>query len=86
VTKAPEPSRPQLSLVGTVFNESEGIGIFLDPSTRNIVRLRTGEGHGGWILRTVRGREATLQKDSATVILALPPPAGGTDQVSEPQL
>jgi len=75
------PSRPQLALVGAIANETEGIAIFVNQATRDIVRLRTGENHAGWVLRSVRGREATLQKDRDTVILALPTP---TEQNPEP--
>jgi general secretion pathway protein N len=46
----------------------------MDEATRDIVRLRTGENHDGWVLRSVRGREATLEKGPETAILALPDP------------
>ncbi|HLH87368.1 MAG TPA: hypothetical protein VKX28_02815 [Xanthobacteraceae bacterium] len=65
------PQRPQLSLVGTVAG-AEGIAVFIDQSSQSIVRLRTGEGHDGWVLRTVGPREVTLQNDRDTAILALP--------------
>jgi general secretion pathway protein N len=67
-----EPQRPQLSLVGTVGG-AEGIAVFIDQSNQSVVRLRTGEGHDGWVLRTVGPREVTLQNDGDTAILALPP-------------
>ncbi len=54
-----EPEKPRLSLVGTVGGE-DGIAVFVDQATQAIVRLRTGEGHDGWVLRTVGGREVTL--------------------------
>jgi general secretion pathway protein N len=69
-----EPDRPRLALVGAVVGDAEGIAVFLDQTNQAIVRLRTGENHSGWILRSVRGREATLQKDRETVLLALPAP------------
>jgi general secretion pathway protein N len=69
-----EPDRPRLALVGAVAGDAEGIAIFVDETTRSIVRLRTGENHLGWTLRSVKGREATLQKDRQTVLLALPAP------------
>jgi hypothetical protein len=68
------PVRPQLALVGTVANETEGIGIFVDQITNNIVRLRMGEGHAGWILRAVRAREVVLQNDQQTEVLTFPRP------------
>jgi hypothetical protein len=70
--KPAEPERPQLVLVGTVVNSSEGFGIFLDRATNTIVRLKTGESHDGWILRSVQGRQATLEKDQHIAMLALP--------------
>jgi general secretion pathway protein N len=76
-----EPDRPRLALVGAVVGEAEGIAVFLDQTNQAIVRLRTGENHSGWILRSVKGREATLQKDRETVLLALPAP---TDPVAFP--
>jgi hypothetical protein len=50
--------------------------VFINNATREIVRLKTGEGHSGWILRSVKGREAVLEKNRRTVVLELPPPAG----------
>ena len=66
-----EPERPRLSLVGTVGGE-QGIAVFVDQATQAIVRLRTGEGHDGWVLRAVGGREVTLQNDRNTAVLTLP--------------
>jgi hypothetical protein len=65
-----EPERPRLSLVGTVGGE-QGIAVFVDQSTQAIVRLRTGEGHDGWVLRAVGGGEVTLQNDRETAVLRL---------------
>ena len=70
----PEPDNPRLALVGAIAGEREGIGIFLDERTRDIVRLKTGESHLGWVLTSVKGREATLSKDRETVLLSLPSP------------
>jgi general secretion pathway protein N len=76
-SKPAEPNQPLLSLVGTVVGGSEGIGIFLDQATKAVVRLRTGQDHAGWILRSVRGREATFDKGQRTATLALPAPTEG---------
>jgi len=71
-----QPRRPLLALVGAIAGETEGFAIFLDETTKGIVRLKTGESHSGWTLRIVKGREATLQKGRETAILAIPnPPA-----------
>jgi len=69
-----EPDRPQLVLVGAIASGSEGIAVFLDQATNNVIRLRTGQDHSGWVLRSVKGREATLQKDQQTTTLTLPVP------------
>jgi len=83
-----EPDRPRLALVGAVVGEAEGIAVFVDQATRGIIRLRTGENHSGWILRSVKGREATLEKDRETILLALPAPGeqarGGLEPDPQP--
>jgi hypothetical protein len=61
-----------LTLVGTVAGENEGVAVFIDTATRDTVRLRTGEGHGGWILQSIERRAVTLQKGDQTEMLALP--------------
>jgi general secretion pathway protein N len=73
VARPSEPERPQLSLVGTVASDDEGFGIFLDQS-KTALRLKIGEDHQGWKLRSVQGREAVLEKDQQSVTLALPQP------------
>jgi general secretion pathway protein N len=70
-----EPDRPRLALIGAVVTETEGIAVFIDELTRNIVRLKTGEGHTGWSLRAVKKREVLLQKAGETVTLLLPLPS-----------
>jgi len=73
------PERPQLTLVGTVIGDATSIAVFVRTMTKDTVRLRMGEGHDGWILRSVKGREATLQKDSETAVLGLMPSGASTD-------
>jgi general secretion pathway protein N len=60
-----------LALVGAIAADGEGIAVFLDESTRGVVRLKTGEGHSGWVLRAVKGREATLQRNQETAVFAI---------------
>jgi general secretion pathway protein N len=69
-----EPERPRLTLLGTIVGESGSIGVFLDPATQDVIRLRTGEAHDAWMLRSVRGREVGLEKNRLTAILSLPAP------------
>jgi hypothetical protein len=68
------PQHPNLTLVGTVAGENEGVAVFIDTATRDTVRLRTGEGHSGWILQSIERRAATLQKGGQTETLAMPKP------------
>ena len=74
VSKPKEPERPPLSLIGTIASGHERFGIFLDRSTKAALRLRIGEDHQGWKLRSVQGREAVLEKDQQAFVLALPEP------------
>jgi general secretion pathway protein N len=69
-----EPTRPPLALVGAVVGESDAIAIFIDQTTKAVVRLKTGQDHDGWVLSSVKGREATLQKDQLIAVFALPVP------------
>jgi general secretion pathway protein N len=73
------PDNPPLKLVGTVIGDAVSMGIFIDQGTSNIVRLRTGEGHAGWTLASIAGRDATFEKDHRQVTLALPA-RNGTEQ------
>lgn len=72
----PEPERPALNLVGIVSGTDDGLAVFINSTTRDIVRLRTGEGHEGWILRSVKGREVMFEKNHRNVVIEMPP-AGG---------
>ena len=53
--------------------------MFLERSTRAVVRLHTSESHEGWVLRSIEGREATLEKAGDSTVLALAPPGGGPE-------
>ena len=48
--------------------------MFLDQATNNVIRLRTGQDHLGWVLRSVKGREATLEKNQQSTTLEFPQP------------
>jgi hypothetical protein len=72
--KPPRVERPQLSLVGTIAGGDESFGIFVDQTTKTALRLRIGEDYQGWRLRSVQGREVTLERDQQSTILSLPPP------------
>jgi hypothetical protein len=68
----PEPEKPQLSLVGVVAGVSDGFAVFLNDTTHDIIRLKLGEGNDGWVLRSVKGREAVLEKNHRTAVIGLP--------------
>lgn len=79
-----EPQRPTLTLVGTVIGGNEAIAVFLDKTTREVVRLHTSESHDGWLVRSIDGREAKLEKGPDAAVLALIPP-GGAPEVATAQ-
>ncbi len=68
------PERPRLSLIGTIVGAASGFGLFIDPSTKAVIRLKTGKAYRGWVLRTVREREVVLEKNHLNAILSLPTP------------
>jgi hypothetical protein len=67
----PEPDRPLLTLLGVVAGDTVSVGIFTDQSDKPPFNLRIGEGYQGWVLRTVRGREAIFEKSNRTATLTL---------------
>jgi len=67
-----------VSLIGTVVGTDVQIGIFLEQATHNVVRLRLGEDHQGWVLRLVKAREATLVKDVEQTLVLDPAPGDAT--------
>src|SRR5262245_52250917 len=70
--------RPQLSLVGTIVaDDDQSFGIFVDQTTRASLRLKIGEDHLGWKLRSVYGREVTFERDQQITIFSLPQPFDG---------
>jgi general secretion pathway protein N len=74
----PRVERPQLSLVGTIAGDEQSFGIFVDQTTEAALRLKLGEDYQGWKLRSVQGREVTLERDQHTTILSLPQPGTTT--------
>lgn len=80
--REPEPLR--LALVGTIIGEKEGFGVFVDDATKSVVRLRAGEAYNGWILRSLRGREVTLEKDDQVKNLSLPRPSEDIPKAARP--
>jgi len=77
-----EPERPQFSLVGTIAGDEDKFGIFVDQTTKAVIRLRVGEDFQGWKLRSVQGREATLEKNQLSVVLALPQPSSSQPAIA----
>lgn len=83
--KPPEPDHPLLTIVGTIVSTHDSIGVFIDPATNEVIRIHTGQEHGGWVLRSVHGREANFEKNERTATLALPAP-GETPAAAAPAL
>lgn len=78
VIRQAAPQQLNLVLIGTVVRDAEGIGVFIDQTTKELVRIRIGEGYSGWVLRSVRTREATLEKEHQSETLSLPGPGGNS--------
>lgn len=72
----PPPSKPTLDLLGIVEGHDESYAVFINTTTHDIVRLKTGEGEDGWVLRSARGRKAVLERNDQTEVLELPPLTG----------
>ena len=85
VARPVEPEHPNLTLIGTVVGKTDGIGVFLDQNTHDFVRLKTGEEHAGWVLRSIKAREATLEKAQRTETLSLPAPQETSAPASSPK-
>jgi len=83
--KPKEPERPQVSLVGTISGDDEKFGIFIDQSTKAVVRLKLGEEFQGWKLQSIQGREAALEKDQQVVTLMMPQAGLGQVSIEIPQ-
>jgi hypothetical protein len=87
-----EPDHPRLTLLGTIVSESVEIGVFVDETSQDMIRLKAGEVHDGWTLSSVVGRTAIFQKDgyrAATLVLptpdaeaAQPLATGGNSQIT----
>jgi hypothetical protein len=77
VAPPPEPEVPAFDLVGIVEGNGQGYAVFINTGTHDIVRLKTGEGQDGWILRSVNGRKAVLEKNNKTAVIELPALIGG---------
>jgi general secretion pathway protein N len=79
---APEPLN--LTLVGAVVGESDAIAVFIDRANRDTVRMRAGDTRGGWQLRSIVGREATLKNGDRTEILVLLKPGATAEPAPVP--
>jgi hypothetical protein len=77
VETKPPPEPLMLSLLGTIAGDSSGVALFMEKGSQEVVRLRTGESHQGWVLRSVHGREAMLEKGDRKETVTLPRPGDG---------
>jgi hypothetical protein len=74
VEAKPPPEPLMLSLLGTIAGDGAGVALFMEKNSQEVVRLRTGESHQGWVLRSVHGREAMLEKGDRKETVTLPNP------------
>jgi hypothetical protein len=74
--KPPEPERPAIALVGTIIGTDDGyrMAIFLDTSTKDVLRLHMGENYHGWVVSVINQREANLVKNGEQAVLELSAP------------
>jgi hypothetical protein len=74
--KPPEPERLAVSLLGTIIGAGDDrMAIFLDLSTKGVLRLRIGEDYHGWVVRLIEPRQSILVKGgSPAMVLELGPP------------
>ena len=90
VETKPPPEPLTLSLVGTIAGDSDGVALFMEKGSQEVVRLRTGESHQGWVLRSVQGRQAMLEKGDRKETVTLPSPgdtaAGGASPPGAPAM
>jgi hypothetical protein len=72
IATSTEHERPQLTLLGTIVNETDGFGLFLDQATRTPFQLRLGASHQGWILNSVSAGSVILERggDSAVFVVS----------------
>jgi general secretion pathway protein N len=80
----PPPEPLTLSLLGTIVGNSDGVALFQEKSSQEVVRLRTGESHQGWVLRSVHGREAMLEKGGRQETVTLPIPGDAAAPAGPP--
>jgi general secretion pathway protein N len=80
----PPPEPLMLSLLGTIAGDSNSVAFFMEKDTQEVVRLRTGEAHKGWVLRLVQGRQAMLEKGDRQETVTLPVPGDGAAVAATP--
>lgn len=68
----PEPERFSLGLIGTITHDADAVAVFVEQNSRQIIRLRQGEAYAGWVLRSVRNREVSLEKGSLMQTVTMP--------------
>jgi hypothetical protein len=69
-----EPLGPSLVLLGAVAARTESMALFRDQRTGAFVRLKVGDKHSGWTLRTVRKREVTFNKGQEISVISIETP------------
>jgi general secretion pathway protein N len=61
-----------LALLGAISGEGASTAIFLDETTKSVVRVKVGDRYAGWTLTEVQGREAKMQRADLLAVLSLP--------------
>lgn len=75
----------RLTLLGTVIGGETQLALCQDQTTKETIRLKTGQNHEGWILRAVSRREAQFEKADQIATLVFPVPGTETQDGDAPR-
>jgi general secretion pathway protein N len=74
VSLSVQPDRPLLTLLGTIIGTHPDMAVLVDTASQDVIRLRTGQAHRDWMLRSIRPGAVTFERGDHAATLELPPP------------
>lgn len=80
---SPPPVELHLLLVGTVIGGDQSVGIFVDQTSKAVLRLKLGEDYQGWSLRSVHHREVTMARGELSETLKFPTKGEGAPAIGQ---
>ena len=72
-----QSERLDLVLIGTVSGGSEGLALFVDRKSKDVVSLRVGESRSGWTLRSIEPEKVTVERGDESESIRLHQLAAG---------